>query len=73
MKKSSDKTLIEALRILANDIQSDDGVANACIREAADRLQFLSMTARSVAQANIDNGLYERGKFLIERFMLDKD
>ena len=33
------KTLIEALRILANDIQSNDGVANACIWEAANRLE----------------------------------
>ncbi len=36
--KTDDKTLIEALRILAREIQSDDGVANACIAEAADRL-----------------------------------
>jgi hypothetical protein len=32
------KTIIEALRILARDIQSEDGVANAAIAEAADRL-----------------------------------
>lgn len=31
-------TLISALHILANDIQSEDGVANAAIREAAVRL-----------------------------------
>ena len=33
------KVLIEALRILARDIQSGDGVANAAIAEAADRLE----------------------------------
>jgi oligoendopeptidase F len=33
------KTIIEALRILARDIQSQDGVANAAIAEAADRLE----------------------------------
>ena len=33
------KTIIEALRVLARDIQSEDGVANAAIAEAADRLQ----------------------------------
>ena len=33
------KTIIEALRVLARDIQSQDGVANAAIAEAADRLQ----------------------------------
>ena len=36
---SSTKTLIEALRILARDIESDDWVANAAIGEAADRLE----------------------------------
>jgi hypothetical protein len=33
--------LIKALRILSNDIQSEDGVANAAIAEAADRLEEL--------------------------------
>lgn len=37
--RSSDETLIAALRILAEDIVSDDGVANAAIAEAADRLE----------------------------------
>lgn len=37
--KSSTETLISALRILARDIKSNDGVANACISEAADRLE----------------------------------
>lgn len=40
--RSTTETLIKALRILAEDIQSDDGVANACIAEAADRLEELS-------------------------------
>lgn len=40
--KTDDKTLIEALRILSRDIQSDDGVANACIAEAANRLAELT-------------------------------
>lgn len=38
---SSTETLITALRILAREIQSDDGVANAAIAEAADRLEDL--------------------------------
>lgn len=37
-------TLIKAMKILANDIQSDDGVANAAIFEAAIRLSTLSLT-----------------------------
>jgi hypothetical protein len=36
--KTPIKTLIKALRVLENDIQSDDGVANAAISEAANRL-----------------------------------
>lgn len=36
--RSSTETLIEALRILARDIESQDGVANAAIAEAAERL-----------------------------------
>jgi len=39
--RSDTPTLIEALRILARDIESDDGVANAVIAEAADRLMAL--------------------------------
>jgi len=35
------ETLVAALRILARDIQSEDGVANACIAEAADRIEEL--------------------------------
>ena len=31
--------LVKAMHILANDIQSDDGVANAAIYEAAQRLE----------------------------------
>lgn len=40
--RSSTETLIAALRVLARDIQSDDGVANAAIAEAADRLEELA-------------------------------
>ena len=39
--KSSTETLIKAMYILANDIQSEDGVANAAILEAAQRLEEL--------------------------------
>ena len=40
--KTDDKTLIEALLILASDIQCEDGVAVACIVEAANRLAELT-------------------------------
>ena len=39
MKRTSDKVLIEALRILSREIQSGDGVANAAIAEGAERLE----------------------------------
>jgi cell division protein FtsX len=37
--RSDTETLIKALKILARDIQSEDGVANAAIAEAAQRLK----------------------------------
>ena len=37
--RSATSTIFKVMRILANDIQSDDGVANAAISEAADRLE----------------------------------
>ena len=40
--KTPDAVLISALRILAEEIQSPDGVANAAIAEAADRLEELA-------------------------------
>lgn len=39
--KTKTETLIKALRILANDIESEDGVANAAIAEGAQRLEEL--------------------------------
>jgi hypothetical protein len=42
--KSSTSTLIKALEILSKEIQSEDGVANAAIAEAADRLKLLNNT-----------------------------
>ncbi len=39
--KSSTETLIKAMYTLANDIQSEDGVANAAIFEATQRLEEL--------------------------------
>lgn len=39
--KSSTETLITALEKLSEDIQTDDGVVNACLQEAAQRLREL--------------------------------
>ena len=38
MKRTDIKILIEAMRILSEGIQSEDGVANAAIAEAGQRL-----------------------------------
>jgi hypothetical protein len=51
-RKSSTETLVAAMRILARDIQSGDGVANAAITEAADRLA--EQQAR-IAELEADN------------------
>jgi len=40
--RSRTETIIGALRVLARDIETDDGVINACLHEAAERLQELS-------------------------------
>jgi hypothetical protein len=47
MRQSKTETIISAMRILADDIQSEDGVANAAIREAADRLDDLQSRAKT--------------------------
>jgi hypothetical protein len=39
--KSKTESIIKALRVLARDIQTDDGVVNACLEEAAGRLEEL--------------------------------
>jgi hypothetical protein len=39
--RTETETIIGALRVLAQDIQSGDGVANAAIAEAADRMEEL--------------------------------
>jgi hypothetical protein len=48
-RRTDDATLIEAVRILARDIQSGDGCANACLLEAAARLQTLVEERRSIS------------------------
>lgn len=40
--RTSTETLVKSLNILANDIQSEDGVANAAIAEGALRIEELN-------------------------------
>jgi hypothetical protein len=53
--KTDDQTLIAALRILARDIISSDGVANATIAEAAERLEELTHNEYIQAVKEQDN------------------
>lgn len=46
--RTDTKTLAAAMRVLAAEIQSDDGVANAAIAEAAERLDELSGEALDI-------------------------
>ena len=50
--KTSTETLIAAMRILSQDIQSDDGVANTAIAEAADRLEEQQKRITQLEQEN---------------------
>jgi hypothetical protein len=58
--RSSTETIIGALRILANEIQSEDGVANAAIAEAADRMEELC--AELLFQKRLAEKYVEAGK-----------
>jgi hypothetical protein len=55
---SENTVLVKALRILAEDIQSDDGVANVCIYEAAERIQQLSDQLTKWKQCAHDLAVY---------------
>ena len=48
-RQTDDATLIAALRILARDIESGDGCANACLLEVAARLETLVEERRSIS------------------------
>lgn len=67
VKRTSDETLVAAMRVLARDIQSEDGVANSAIREAAERLEEFSKAMASIRDAV----LYER--FQLAEAGLDSD
>jgi len=51
--RTSDDILIKALWILSQDIQSEDGVANAAIGEGALRLSELIQGIREVLMDNL--------------------
>lgn len=58
--RSDTKTIIAALRILANEIESKDGVANAALLEAADRVEEMSCKIRKLQAKLADQKKYPR-------------
>lgn len=52
--KSTTKTIIASLEILAEEIKTEDGIINACLLEAADRLRELSNQLEDARQLNKD-------------------
>jgi hypothetical protein len=65
--RSSTETLIEALRILAGDILSEEGVANAAIAEAADRMEELC--SELLFQKQLAEKYVEAGKICAKIYM----
>ena len=53
--KTPTTTIIKSLLILSRDIQSDDGVANAALREAAERMQdMFEMLKRRSSEESVE-------------------
>jgi hypothetical protein len=49
MKKTDDETLVKAMRRIAHDMVSYDGIAQAAILEAAERMEKQSHALRQIA------------------------
>lgn len=58
MKRTDIKILIEAMRILSEGIQSEDGVANAAIAEAGQRLQEQNDYIEQLERVGDDLSIY---------------
>jgi hypothetical protein len=78
--KTNTDTLIKALRILSQDIQSEDGVANATIAEAADRLHELyrhtldqGLTIATLEEIVTDDNRSNKAKVLAFNYVLRKE
>lgn len=78
--KTDTLTLIKAMRRLANDIQSEDGVANAAIAEAADRLEELrgkvlndGLTIVTLEEIVADDKRSNKAKVLAIQYVLRKE
>lgn len=65
--RTKTETLIAAMRILSHDIESDDGIANAAIAEAADRMQELC--SELLFQKRLAEKYVEAGKICAKIYM----
>ena len=65
--RNSTETIIEALRICSSDIQSEEGVANAAIWEAADRMEELC--AELLFQKQLAEKYVEAGKICAQIYI----
>lgn len=62
--RTDTEILIAALRLLAREIPTDDGVANMAISEAADRLEELEMGEYICKKCNLrKSDTYPRNNF----------
>ncbi len=52
MRKTKTEILASAMDVLAREIQSGDGIANAAIAEAAERLRELDARVKELEAAN---------------------
>lgn len=74
--KSSTETLITALEKLSEDIQTDDGVVNACLQEAAQRLRELHEVGNELNEcasqlgwtSSDDSGWIRRAESAVKRW-----
>lgn len=67
-----DSTLISALRILARDVESEDGVANAMLFEAAERFGKLVLEAHNL-RAELERLRAERRWIPVEERLPEHD
>ena len=49
MRATDTKTLASAMRVLSAEVESEDGIANAAIAEAAQRIDDLGALAKEMA------------------------
>lgn len=62
------ETMIKALNVLANEIESPDGVANACIAEAASMIEEMNAFISKLSELdNIPEWISQSAKDLTQR------